>query len=152
MAIRGPKKKGKQQAVALPDNPDIVNIFKGGADAPVYPSDMYPPYVMALLDETYTADEIMLQMYRGERMPTAKEQWTLSNAVFRDSIKDRNMLIKYNYEYESDDDMGEDLGGALEDVDLDVEATGEIEEGEAEWAFSFWIFIDFIDLHKLNNS
>ena len=73
MAIRGPKKKGKQQAIALPDNPDIVNIFKGGADAPVYPSDMYPPYVMALLDETYTADEIMLQMYRGERMPTAKE-------------------------------------------------------------------------------
>ncbi len=52
--------------------------------------------------------------------------------MFRDSIKDRNILIKYNYEYESDDDMGEDLGGALEDVDLDVEATGEIEEGEAD--------------------
>ena len=50
LAIRGPKKKGKNTAIALPDNPDIVNIFKTGADAPVYPSDMYPPFVMELLD------------------------------------------------------------------------------------------------------
>ena len=68
-------------------------------------------------------------MYRGERMPTAKEQWTLANAVFRDSIKDRNKLVKHNYEYESDDDMGEDLGGNPETADLDVEVDGELEEG-----------------------
>ena len=131
LAIRGPKKKGKGSgAVELPDNPDIVNIFKEGKDAPVYPSDMYPPYVMRLLEQTYTPDEIMLQMYRGERIPDAKEQWTLANAVFREAIKDRNVLYKQKFEYESDDDMGEDLGGNPEGADLDVEAAGEIEEDE----------------------
>ena len=60
MAIRGPKKKKGAGGIALPDNPDIVNIFKDGKDAPVYPSDMYPPFVMELLTETYTPDEIML--------------------------------------------------------------------------------------------
>ena len=47
--------------------------MKGGSDNPVYPSDMYPPFVMEMLEETYTPDEILLQIYRGERMPTAKE-------------------------------------------------------------------------------
>ena len=61
LAIRGPKKKGgKKNEVQLPDNPDIVNIFKDGKDAPVYPSDMYPPYVMQLLDKQYSPDEVML--------------------------------------------------------------------------------------------
>merc|ERR1739838_803417 len=60
-AIRGPKKKkGGNTAVALPDSLDIVNIFKEGKDAPVYPSDMYPPFVMQLLEKQYTPDEIML--------------------------------------------------------------------------------------------
>ena len=61
LAIRGPKKKGgKSGEVQLPDNPDIYNIWKDGKDAPVYPSDMYPPFVMGMLEETYTPDEIML--------------------------------------------------------------------------------------------
>ena len=60
LAIRGPKKKGKSSEIQLPDNPDIVNIYKDGKDAPVYPSDMYPPFVMGMLEETYTPDEIML--------------------------------------------------------------------------------------------
>ena len=51
LATRGPKKKGKSAKVELPDNPDIVNIFKDGKDAPVYPSDMYPPFVMRLLNK-----------------------------------------------------------------------------------------------------
>ena len=55
---------------------------------------MYPPFVMGLLEETYTPDEVMLQMYRGERIPTASEQWTLAKAVQRNIIKDRNVLIK----------------------------------------------------------
>ena len=50
LAIRGPKKKkGGAKAAELPDNLDIVNIFKDGKDAPIYPSDMYPPFVMNLL-------------------------------------------------------------------------------------------------------
>ena len=69
-------------------------------------------------------------MYRGERIPTGREQWTLARTVFRDSIKDRNYLSKQRYEYESDDDIGEDLGGDPEGIDLDVEAKGEIKEGE----------------------
>ena len=61
LAIRGPKKKkGGGAAAAAPDNPDIVNIFKEGKDAPIYPSDMYPPFVMELLEKTYTPDEVML--------------------------------------------------------------------------------------------
>ena len=50
LTVRGPKKKGKPAKVEMPDNPDIVNIFKGGKDAEVYPSDMYPPFVMRLLE------------------------------------------------------------------------------------------------------
>ena len=73
LAIRGPKKKKGAAAASAPDNPDIYNIMKGGSDNPVYPSDMYPPFVMEMLEETYTPDEILLQIYRGERMPTAKE-------------------------------------------------------------------------------
>ena len=57
----------------MPLNPDIVNIFKEGKDADVYPSDMYPPFVMRLLEKKYSPDEVMLQMYRGERMPSAHE-------------------------------------------------------------------------------
>ena len=91
---------------------------------------MYPPYVMRLLEKTYTPDEVMLQMYRGERIPDASEQWTLSNAVLRESIKDRNLLIKQRLVYESDDDMGEDLGGNPETADLDVEAAGEVDEDD----------------------
>ena len=91
---------------------------------------MYPPFVMQLLQKTYSPDEVMLQMYRGERIPTGREQWTLARTVFRDSIKDRNYLSKQRYEYESDDDIGEDLGGDPEGIDLDVEAKGEIKEGE----------------------
>ena len=77
-AIRGPKKKKGGGAIELPENPDVVNIFKTGKDAPVYPSEMYPPFVMQLLDQTYSPDEVMLQMYRGERIPNGKEQWTLA--------------------------------------------------------------------------
>ena len=46
------------------------------------------------------------------------------------AIKDRNLWIKQRYEFESDDDMGEDLGGGLDGANLDVEAGGELEEGE----------------------
>ena len=130
LAIRGPKKKkGGAKAAELPDNLDIVNIFKDGKDAPIYPSDMYPPFVMNLLKQTYTPDEIMLQIYRGERMPSAEEQWTLSNSIRRQNIKDRNYMHKWNWEYDSDEDMGEDLGGNADFVDLDQEAEGELEEG-----------------------
>ena len=72
----------------------------------------------------------MLQMYRGERIPDAKEQWTLANSIYREGIKDRNFLFKQRLEYESDDDLGEDLGGNPEGADLETEAGGQLEEDE----------------------
>ena len=69
-------------------------------------------------------------MYRGERIPTAKEQWTLARSVRRLNIKDRNVLKNQLMEYESDDDFGENLGGA-DARDLDEEAEGQLDsDGE----------------------
>ena len=58
-AIRGPKKKKGGEAAA-PDCKDIINIYKERSDPVVYPSDMYPPWLMPMLSERYTPDDIML--------------------------------------------------------------------------------------------
>ena len=58
-AVRAPKKK-KGAAVEAPTCKDIVNIWKERTDPLIYPSDMYPPYVMAMLKERYTPDDVML--------------------------------------------------------------------------------------------
>ena len=119
LAVRGPKKK-KGGEIAPPISKDIVNIWKDRNDPLIYPSDMYPPWLMQMLDEKYTPDDIMLQIYRGERMPTAKEQWTLAKSLRRTQLKDRNALVKQMWEYESDEEIGEDLGiTASEGGDLD---------------------------------
>ena len=69
-------------------------------------------------------------MYRGERLPTAGEQWTLAKSFRRTQLKDRNALKRQMWEYESDDDIGEDLGIAGEDqANLDEVAAGELESG-----------------------
>ena len=69
-------------------------------------------------------------MYRGERIPDAKEQWTLSKSVKRLAIKDRNQLFYKDYLYESDEDFGEALGGQSQ-RDLDEEAEGQLDpDGE----------------------
>jgi hypothetical protein len=49
-------------------------------------------------------------MHRGERIPSASEQWTLARAIKKGAIKDHNYFKKQNLEYASDDDLGEDLG------------------------------------------
>ena len=89
-------------------------------------------------------------MYRGERMPNAKEQWTLSQGMFRVMIKDRNDLFKQRYEYESDDDMGEDLGGDADAADLDVEVDGELVEGAAaqEWTSDYLTKPNLYEINK----
>ena len=125
--LRAPKKK-KGAKAAAPTSSDIVNIFKDRKDPLIYPSDMYPPWVMGLLDVQYSPDDVMMQMYRGERLPNAAEQWRIANAIKRQRIKDRNFLKKQRLEYASDDDdFGEDLGG-VEQEDLDTEVAGELEE------------------------
>ena len=88
--LRGPKKKKGAGGPAAPESSDIVNIFKERKDPLIYPSDMYPPYVMSLLDPQYTPDEMMMQIYRGERMPSSSEQWRLAKAIRRNNLKDRN--------------------------------------------------------------
>ena len=107
--VRAPKKK-KGAAIEAPTIKDLVNIWKERSDPLIYPSDAYPPYVMSMIQARYTSDDIMLQMYRGERLPTASEQWTLARSLRRTQLKDRNALNRQMWEYESEDDIGEDLG------------------------------------------
>jgi hypothetical protein len=45
-----------------------------------------------MLEEKYTPDDVMLQIYRGERLPSAEEQWTLAKSVRRTLLKDKNAL------------------------------------------------------------
>lgn len=73
MAIRGPKKKKGAVAAAAPESSDIVNIWKDRQDPQIFASDRYPPWLMRLLDESYAPDDVMMQIYRGERVPTASE-------------------------------------------------------------------------------
>ena len=89
--MRAPKKK-KGGAIEAPTCKDLVNIWKERSDPLIYPSEVYPPYVMEMLNDAYCPDDIMLQMYRGERVPDAKEQWTLAKSIRRTNIKDGNIL------------------------------------------------------------
>ena len=74
LTIRGPKKqKEKGGAKKAEGTACIINIFKEGADPLIYPSDAYPPWVMELLNEEFNPDDVMLQMYRGERLPRDSE-------------------------------------------------------------------------------
>ena len=75
-------------------------------------------------------DDVTLQLIRGERIPDAEEQWTLANSMRRTQLNDYNKVRKWNWEYESDDDFGEDLGQLGDDEDLDQEAAGELEEDD----------------------
>ena len=70
----------------------------------------------------------MLQMYRGERIPNMKEQWTLAKSIRRINIKDGNFLRRQDWMYDSDDDFGENLGDGGASGNLDEEAQGEIVE------------------------
>ena len=79
-----------------------------------------------LISPQYTGDDIVLQLYRGERLPTGKEQWRLAKSFKRQYMYDGNKLIKRDWEYASDDDEGEDLGSDVIDEDYE----DELEEGE----------------------
>ena len=74
MATRfGPKKKKGAVAEEKPLTDDICNIWKDRQDPKIYPTDSYPEYVRELISPQYTGDDIILQLYRGERLPTGKE-------------------------------------------------------------------------------
>ena len=49
LAVRGAKKKKGGAPAAAPLSNDIVNIFKDKQDAPVYPTEAYPPWLTDLL-------------------------------------------------------------------------------------------------------
>ena len=63
-------------------------------------------------------------------MPEAGEMWTLARSIRRTQLKDKNKLVTQMWEYESEDEIGEDLGISKDDEDLDQEAAGEIEESD----------------------
>jgi hypothetical protein len=123
-AIRGPKKKKGPSKSEAPESSDIVNIFKDRPDPEIHASDRYPPWLMRMLEESYTPDDVMLQMYRGERIPTGAEQWTLVKSFRRQYLNDQNRYMKDAIIYESDDDIGEDTG-AVDEEDLNQAAGGE---------------------------
>ena len=110
MAVRGGKKKKGGGAAEAPTSSDIVNIWKDRQDPVIRPLEMYPDFVAETLKVKYSAHDVMFQLARGERMPDAKEQWTLAKSMRRSFLVDQNKLVKRDWEYESDDDEGEDLG------------------------------------------
>lgn len=114
-AVRGPKKKKGASKSEAPDSSDIVNIFKDRPDPEIHATDRYPPFLMGLIEDNYTPDDVMMQMYRGERIPTANEQWTLVGSFRRTYLNDQNRYMKNSWEYESDDDIGEDTGALGEE-------------------------------------
>ena len=85
---------------------------------------------MEMLRPTYSGDDVMWQMYRGERMPTPREQWSLAKSVRRTALTDQNKLLKTEWVYESSDDEGEDLGQDVrnEDYEEELEDGGQVEE------------------------
>jgi hypothetical protein len=83
-----------------------------------------------MINESYTPDDVMMQMYRGERVPTGSEQWTLVKSFRRTYLNDQNRYMKDDWEYESDDDIGEDTG-AVEEEDFTQAASGGAAEGAA---------------------
>lgn len=87
-ALRGPKKKKGPGKVEAPESSDIVNIFKDRPDPAIHPTDRYPPWLMRLIDEQYSPDDVMMQIYRGERMPSAHEQWSLVKSFKRQYLND----------------------------------------------------------------
>ena len=81
-----------------------MNIFKDRPDPVIHATSMYPPWLIKMLDEAYTPDDVMMQMYRGERIPTGSEQWTLVKSFRRQYLNDQNRYMKEEILYESDDD------------------------------------------------
>ena len=69
----GPKKKKGQVMDEKPLTDDICNIWKDRQDPKIFPTDSYPEYVRELISTQYTGDDIIMQLYRGERLPTGKE-------------------------------------------------------------------------------
>lgn len=131
-AVRGPKKKGKGGGkTEAPESSDIVNIFKDRPDPVIHATAMYPPWLIKMLDETYSPDDVMMQMYRGERIPTGPEQWTLVKSFRRTYLNDQNRYMKEEILYESDDDQGEDTGAIDEEDFTQTVGSGSATEGGA---------------------
>ncbi len=115
--VRGPKKKKGPSKSEAPESSDIVNIFKDRPDPEIYATSRYPPWLIKMIEETYSPDDVMMQMYRGERIPTGPEQWTLVKSFRRTYLNDQNRYMKEEILYESDEEAGEDTG-ALEEEDI----------------------------------
>ena len=108
---------------------DICNIWKDREDPKIYASDKYPPYLMDMIKEKYGNDDVVFQMYRGERIPTPREQWSLAKSMKRTFIVDGNHMTKRDWAYESDEDLGEDLGQDVVNEDYEEELEDGDEEG-----------------------
>lgn len=83
--IRGPKKKkGGPAKSEVAESNNIVQIFKDRDDITIYPSDMYPDWLMEMVrNPHYNSDETMIHMYRGERIPDCREAYQMSRNIRR---------------------------------------------------------------------
>lgn len=88
--VRGPKKKKGSSKSEAPESSDIVNIFKDKPDPEIHATDRYPPWLIAMLEEPYSPDDVMIQMYRGEGIPSGAEQWSLHKSFRRQYLNDQN--------------------------------------------------------------
>ncbi len=131
LATRGPKKKKGPSKSEAPESSDIVNIFKDRPDPEIHATDRYPPWLMRMLEENYSPDDVMMQMYRGERIPGGAEQWTLMKSFRRQYLNDQNRYLRDSEMYESDDDVGEDIGQVDEEDLTQTAAAGATEGGAA---------------------
>lgn len=96
----------------------------------IYSSDRYPPWLMRLLEEQYSPDDIMIQIYRGERIPNASDQWSFARSFRRTYMQDMNKLSRQEWVYESDDDEGEDIG-KFDEEEAEINIEGGTGEGAA---------------------
>lgn len=72
----------------------------------------------------------MMQIYRGERIPNASDQWSYARSFRRTFMQDMNKLQKQSWEYESEDDEGEDIG-KFDEEEAEINIEGGAEGGAA---------------------
>jgi hypothetical protein len=69
LAVRGPKKKkGANKSTGDPMGGEIFNILKEKKDTPILPSEMYPPWLIQLVEPKVNFQSVLMRLYRGERV------------------------------------------------------------------------------------
>ena len=69
LASKGPPKKRKIQTAEVLGDRDVINIMKDGTDPKIYPSEMYPPWLISMArDIHFSPEDTFFQMFYGQRV------------------------------------------------------------------------------------